>query len=206
MSRIVSLAVIVGFMILMVHSSASSGDIAATDREKALALIKQLKGTCLENPNHPGKIGEVDLTQTKADDATLEAIACLTEVTALKLRACSVVGDRGLAAIAKMPALQILDVRGCKGITDSGFQSIGQLKSLRSLYAGNISENFTGAGLAHLRGLEGLRELGLGMQPKLEDRHLENLTGLTRLTELMLMGGREHHGRGSRARPQTSAT
>lgn len=158
-----------------------------SDRKRALALITKLGGKYERNANIPGNpVTTISLPSTKADAAAFHEIKCLTSTETLDLNGCPV-GDAGLAAIQEMKNLEALYLWGAGNITDEGFEHLGGLTKLKILNIGYTGlETITGSGLVYLRNHTKLRSLGLNVLPRLQDQHLQNLSGLVELEYLGL--------------------
>jgi hypothetical protein len=115
-------------------------------------LIKAI-GLPFQTRAEPDEVISIDLTGTKADDATLTELKKFRAVEVLKLRN-SQITDEGLARIESLNRLKYLDLRGTR-ITSDGLAHLQKLTELRWLHLGDTQVG--GEGLKHLEGLKQLR-------------------------------------------------
>ncbi len=99
----------------------------------------------------------LDLSESAADDSTLEAIAGLGKLIELELWLTRV-SDAGLVHLTKLP-LQTLTLEDIYDVSDAGLDHVGKIKTLKSLTLSKTG--VTDDGLMKLAGLENLRELYL---------------------------------------------
>ena len=103
----------------------------------------------------PDEVISIDLTGSKADDATLTELKKFRAVEVLKLRN-SQITDDGLAQLESLNRLKYLDLRGTR-ITSDGLDHLQKLTELRWLHLGDTQ--VSGESLKHLEGLKQLRYL-----------------------------------------------
>ena len=134
----------------------------------------------------------LDLPSTVAD----EGLAYVAELKGLKrLWACTDgkgrLSDTGLDHISRLPELEHLSISGGEGITDKGLGYLARLPRLAKLHVMTTSDKVTGAGLAHLAGMESLTELDISLHlrnPPLTVSGVSQLNALTSLQKLNVYG------------------
>ncbi|HVK11793.1 MAG TPA: hypothetical protein VM597_23675 [Gemmataceae bacterium] len=92
--------------------------------------------------------------------------------------------DKLLKLLAEFPKLEAVDFRS-SGVTDEGLAHLKGLKGLRRLYLGRT--DVTDEGLKHIAGLTGLESLILS-ESKVTDAGLKQVAGLKKLTNLEISG------------------
>jgi hypothetical protein len=157
---------------LRVHDSAAVTDVG-------LAHLRQLPELRL-----------LDLEQglQVTEDGLAAHVASLTNLTALGLRACPGITDRGLASLGSLSRLEWLDLLGCMAITDAGVASLSAFADLGHL-ALSLTRGVTPRGLHALARLPSLQHLTLGDCYGLTTKGIAHLTALQGLTTLALSRG-----------------
>jgi hypothetical protein len=92
-------------------------------------------------------------------DNGLASLAGLENLKALRLLDMLHVGDDGLAALKGMKALTTLQLEWCPEITDKGMEILKKFYQVERLRLTRL--NLTADGLAHLKGVPGLKKLEL---------------------------------------------
>jgi serine/threonine-protein kinase len=182
------------------------------DPVKAADCLKQLGGRIEPDDYWQGDkpVTGVDLSASKAADADLVHLAAFPHLKTLNLYNVHVT-DKGLAHLEHLTELTSLTLGNDPNFTDDWLR---HLKGLNELQEFNlIATGVTGSGLAYLHDAQKLAKVNLGQNPKLEDgglahltgraslrmlylhncakvtdKGMENLTGLTGLTDLALPG------------------
>ncbi|MCH7725407.1 MAG: hypothetical protein IH991_02835 [Planctomycetes bacterium] len=91
----------------------------------------------------------------RVTDNALMQLANIKQLTALSLRGCNLVTDKGLKAIAGLTALEKLELYQTR-VSDDGLLHLQKLKKLRELA---LPHGITDRGLAHLTGLTELETI-----------------------------------------------
>jgi Leucine-rich repeat (LRR) protein len=188
-------------------AAAAPSTVILDEREKAMAVVKQLGGKLEADSNVPGHpVVILDLRKTKLTDEGLANLRGLRDLKVLYLGG-SQITDAGLAQVANFAKLEELTVNEGGGqITDAGLKHLVGLKSLKKVVFGAFS-TVGGPGLEGLTGLEGLdiayssaddntlasigkltslRHLRLDHNNKITDAGLAELAGLGELRFLGL--------------------
>jgi hypothetical protein len=153
-------------------------------QERIVARVGKLGGHVkMDDKVFGAPLIEIDLHQTRATDADLEALRGLTTLKTLNLYGTSIT-DGGLAHLAGLTSLQTLHLNATP-ITDAGLEHLRGLTSLKelSLYETRVTDE----GLRHVGALTGLQNLALGGR-QITDRGLQHLYGLKDLRLISLSG------------------
>ena len=168
--------------------SPSKGDLEGQTTNKwqdaVLAAIEKLGGSVGFDEKNPDKpVVDVELSGSKATDASLIHLRGLTRLQRLNLNATKV-SDVGLEQLQNLASLKYLMLSGTM-VTDAG---LVHLKGLMSLHTLNLmGTKVTDTGLMHLKGLTSLQSLDLS-KTEVTDAGLEHLKGLKSLLSLGLFG------------------
>lgn len=129
----------------------------------------QVTGTGFATLREMKKLKELDLSDTKIDDKSLEEIGKLKKLTALKLEG-NKIGDIGIQHLSGLNNLKVLHLQGTQ-ITNLGLEPVSQLESLEMLDISGC-KNITGAGLDTIAKLDKLVMLGAIECPNIKDADL----------------------------------
>jgi Leucine-rich repeat (LRR) protein len=133
-------------------------DEPQTEREKAVALVKKLGGRVeVDEKAKDSPIVAVHLSDTKVNDADLEALKSLTQLHRLYLQNTTIT-DAGLEHLQALTELQTLSLNHTK-VTDAGLDNLKGLSKLKTLSLANT--RVTNKGLEQLKGLTKLQTLHL---------------------------------------------
>ncbi len=167
------------------------------ERPFHLDRLESLKEVYLDGPGvndvvlseivHLPALREIRLQNTSITDRGLARLGELADLEVLWAGSPKLT-DAGLAGLVKLRKLTILNVSGSLGVTDDGVKFLSSnlpgLKHLLLSYTG-----VTDAGLAYLRGFDGLEGIQIdGQGVKITDAGLAHLKGLDRLEVLNLSG------------------
>lgn len=128
-----------------------------------------------------GKPFRVQLTD-RFDTAGFSLLAGSATIEEIDARFCKQLGDADLASFSELTNLRKLYLPS--GVGDRGMQYLQGLRQLEVLHLGDA--NITAAGMAHLRRLTNLVDLGLWRCTKITDDGFQHLRGMTRLKRLDL--------------------
>lgn len=126
----------------------------------------------------------LDLSFTNLNDAAMCNVKDLVNLRELNLDGTSIEGS-GLAYLAEATNLEKLSLGGTE-ITDEGIKHLPKLHHLKFLNLTNT--RVTGSGMRYLRPFDALETLSLGNRKKGLDADLRNLTAMTHMRALALVG------------------
>lgn len=161
---------------IVLLSSMSPLFAADADRERLREIGAVLKENKLE-------ITDLQIDCTELTDAHYQLIGSVTTLTSLSISG-KPMSDDQLALLTGLTELQSIMLNGTS-LTDEGYRHFTQFTKLRSLALFHPSRDcpgFTGAGLAHLKGLEKLERLTFAGATA-GDTALEAIGKLTQLQE-----------------------
>ena len=115
----------------------------------------------------------------------LKALASMTKLQHLNLRACDGITDAGLVHLEGLKELHHLDLANCRQINGAGLVHLKDLKELHHLNLANC-HRITNAGLVHLKDLKELHYLNLTFCFQITDAGLVHLKDLKELHHLGL--------------------
>ena len=171
-------------------------------RNSGLAVLKALPaleyldldaGTTDVGLKHVGQLANLRwlrVTTGKFYGAGLAELANAPRLERLALWGSTGLSDRHISYLEGLTRLKSLTLWGgaCRGLGDATLASIGKLTSLEELHFIRAETQFTDAGVAHLKGLKHLREVGFGFSQvgAAGLRHLAALPNLEAIHDVVL--------------------
>jgi internalin A len=157
-------------------ASVGAADIAADIEKQGGTLIR----------DSGGRIVEVSLARTWANDADVERLADVTTLKRLDL-SLTYVSDRGIERLKALPQLEDLNLYAAEFITDA---AVAFLRGHRQLKTLNLrGTDVTDTSLTYVAALSELRGLDISFT-QITDVGLEHLASLARLEDLNLGGNK----------------